>query len=79
MTMKIAVLNGSPKGKTSVTMQYVHFIQKKFPQHEMDIHHVSQRIARIEQDEKVFQDIIKQMRASDGVLLNFNVPTWPVL
>ena len=33
--MKIIVLNGSPKGDISVTMQYVRFIQKKFPQHEL--------------------------------------------
>jgi len=30
--VKIAVLNGSPKGKTSVTMQYVRYLQKEFPQ-----------------------------------------------
>ena len=28
--MKIIVLNGSPKGNISATMQYVLFIQKKF-------------------------------------------------
>ena len=30
--MKIVILNGSPKGEFSLTLQYVHFIQKKFPQ-----------------------------------------------
>jgi len=33
--MKITVLNGSPKGIKSVTMQYVQYIQKMFPQHEL--------------------------------------------
>ena len=33
--MRILVLNGSPKGATSVTMQYVQYIQKMFPQHEL--------------------------------------------
>ena len=28
--MKIAVLNGSPKGQISVTMQYVHFLQQNY-------------------------------------------------
>jgi len=32
--MKIAVLNGSPKGQISVTMQYVRFLQQKFPEAE---------------------------------------------
>ena len=39
--MKIIVLNGSPKGDISVTMQYVHFTQKKFPQHELKILNIS--------------------------------------
>ena len=30
--MKFAILNGSPKGEFSITLQYVQFIQKKFPQ-----------------------------------------------
>jgi len=29
--MKIIVLNGNPKGDTSVTMQYIAYIRKKFP------------------------------------------------
>ena len=30
--MKIVVLNGSPKGDISVTMQYVAYLKKKFPE-----------------------------------------------
>lgn len=69
--MKIAVLNGSPKGNISVTMQYVHFIQKKFPQHELKIFNISQEIRKIERDEKAFQGIIDEVRLSDGVLWAF--------
>ena len=35
--MKIIVLNGSPKGELSVTMQYVAYLAKLYPQHEFDI------------------------------------------
>lgn len=42
--MKIIVLNGSPKGDVNVTMQYFHFIHKKFTQHELKILDFSQRI-----------------------------------
>jgi len=66
--MKITVLNGSPKGDTSVTMQYVHYIQIKFPQHELKILNVSQRIKRIERDETAFQEILDEVQSSDGVL-----------
>jgi multimeric flavodoxin WrbA len=69
--MKIAVLNGSPKGETSVTMQYVRYIQKVFPQHDLQIINISQRISKIERDEGAFQDIIDRVRASDGVLWAF--------
>jgi len=71
--MKIIVLNGSPKGDISVTMQYVHFIQKKFPQHELKILNISQRIKKIEKDEKAFQEIIDEVRSSDGVLWAFGL------
>ena len=69
--MKITVLNGSPKGITSVTMQYVQYIQKMFPQHELDIVHIAQRIKKIERDEQAFQEIIEKVRSSDGILWAF--------
>lgn len=69
--MKIIVLNGSPKGDISVTMQYVHYIQKKFPKHELKILNISHRIAAIEKDESVFQDIISEIKSADGVLWAF--------
>ncbi len=71
--MKITVLNGSPKGLTSITMQYVHYIQKKFPQHEFKIMNISQRIIKLEKDEIIFQDIIDAVKSSDGVLWAFPV------
>ncbi len=66
--MKITVLNGSPKGDTSVTMQYVHYIQKKFPQHELKILNVSHRIKKLERDETAFQEILDEVQSADGVL-----------
>jgi multimeric flavodoxin WrbA len=69
--MDITVLNGSPKGPTSVTMQYVHYIQQQFPQHNLEIVHVAQKIRRFERDAAAFQEVIDQVRASDGVLWAF--------
>jgi len=66
--MKIIVLNGSPKGKASVTMQYINYIQKKFPQHELKILDIAQKIKRIEKDENTFQDILEEIKSADGVL-----------
>jgi len=69
--MKIAVLSGSPKGDLSVTLQYVHFIQKKFPQHEWKVFNIGAQIKKIEKDEEAFQEIIDEVRSSDGVLWAF--------
>ncbi len=69
--MKIIVLNGSPKGDLSVTMQYVAYIQKRFPQHELKIINISERIKRIEKDEPTFQGIMDEVRMSDAVLWAF--------
>jgi multimeric flavodoxin WrbA len=69
--MRIAVLNGSPKGATSVTMQYVRFIQKTFPEHDLNMVHVALRINKIERDGQALQEIVDQIRASDGVLWAF--------
>jgi len=68
IVMKVIVLNGSPKGDNSATMQYIHYIRKKFPRHELQITNISQRIAKIEKDEKEFLRIIDTVRASDCVL-----------
>ena len=69
--MKIVVLSGSPKGDISVTMQYVHSLQKKFPQHELKILNISQRIQVIEKDEKAFREIIDEVSLANGVLWAF--------
>ena len=55
--MKISVLNGSPKGESSITLQYVNFIQKKFPQHEFKVFHIAKKIGKLEKDEKYFEVI----------------------
>lgn len=69
--MKIAVLNGSPKGDLSITMQYVMFIQKSFPEHEMKIINISERIKKLENNKEYYKGIIEEINSSDGVLWAF--------
>jgi len=69
--MKIIVLNGSPKGSVSVTMQYVAYMQKKFPAHEYRIFNVALDIRKIEKDDAVFGGIIDVVRTADLVLWAF--------
>lgn len=73
VAMQIIVLNGSPKGDVSVTMQYVHFIQKNFPQHELKILNISHRTQAIEKEENVFQEIIDEIKSANAVLWAFPV------
>jgi len=69
--VKIAVLNGSPKGEISVTVQYIKFIQKKFPQHELKLINVAHDIIKLEKDDNRFKDVIDEVRKSDGVIWAF--------
>ena len=48
--MKIAVINGSPKGKYSITLQTVLYLEKKYPQHEFSVLHAGQKIKALEKD-----------------------------
>ena len=41
--MKICVLNGSPKGADSVTMQYVKFLTLAYPSHTFTIENIRDR------------------------------------
>ncbi|MEZ4670757.1 MAG: NAD(P)H-dependent oxidoreductase [Anaerolineae bacterium] len=69
--MKIVVLNGSPKGDSSVTIHSVKYLQKKYPEHDFDIVHIAKRIKGIEQKRATFDSIIETITAADGVLWAF--------
>jgi multimeric flavodoxin WrbA len=75
--MKICVLNGSPKGRDSVTIQYVRFLELANPSHTFVIEDVGQRIGAIEAKESEFADVIKSVASSDMVL--FATPVYYML
>ena len=45
--MKITVLNGSPKGDRSFTLQYVQYVKQFYPEHEWVIIDVAKRIKKL--------------------------------
>ncbi len=69
--MNIVVLNGSPKGLTSVTVQYVRFLQQKFPQHTFAIQNIASDLRHLEDRPEAFQSLIAEIAAADGVLWAF--------
>ncbi|HPK53298.1 MAG TPA: NAD(P)H-dependent oxidoreductase, partial [Smithellaceae bacterium] len=69
--MKIAVLNGSPKGRASVTMQYINFLQLKNKNVDFLIFDVAQKIKELEVDEKAFGGIIREISTADAVIWAF--------
>lgn len=65
--MNIVVLNGSPKGKTSVTMQYVQYLEKCFSAHHFSYFPISQQISKLEKDAAAFQSVMDAVAAGDLV------------
>jgi len=69
--LKIIILNGSPKGDVSVTMQYVAYMQKKFPDHNYQTLNVAQDIRKIEKNEELFASLMETVRSADIVIWAF--------
>ena len=68
--MKIAVINGSPKGKYSITLQTVLYLQRKFPEHTFEVLHAGQKIKALEKD---FTSAKQLMESADAVLFSYPV------
>ncbi len=66
--MRFIILNGSPKGDTGVTIQYVKFIQKHYPHHDYVYYNISSRIKTIESNSKLFHNILSDIKSSDGII-----------
>ncbi len=69
--MKILVLNGSPKGPTSVTMQYIAYWQKRFPAFEFTVVHVAQQQRLFEKNRAAVDTVMNKVAAADFVLWAF--------
>jgi len=71
--MKILVLNGSPKGKNSITLQTILFLQKKHPKHDFKILHVGKRIKKYEKD---FTGAKQELENAELILFAYPVYTF---
>ena len=73
--MKILVLNGSPKGKYSITLQTSRYLQAKYPQHTFTYLHVGQTIKALEKD---FSPALDAIQDADILLFSYPVYTFIV-
>lgn len=71
--MKVLVLNGSPKGDYSITLQTVKYWEILFPEHEFEVLHVGQRIKGLERD---FSPAITAVGKADLLLFSYPVYTF---
>ncbi len=73
--MKITVINGSPKGKYSITLHTCLYIQKKFPDHEYRILNVGQEIKKVQKDPTPY---INDIKWADLIIFAYPVYTFIV-
>ncbi|MBR5186889.1 MAG: NAD(P)H-dependent oxidoreductase, partial [Clostridia bacterium] len=71
--MHILVLNGSPKGKNSITLQTVRYIEKLCKHQTFEILHVGQRIKALEKD---FSPAKEALERADLILFSYPVYTF---
>lgn len=71
--MKVLVLNGSPKGKYSITLQTVLYLEKKFKACEFEVLNVGQTIKQLEKD---FSAAKKALEEADVLLFSYPVYTF---
>ncbi len=71
--MNILVVNGSPKGNYSITLQTIHYLQKRHPEHTFEILHVGQKIKALEKD---FSPAVQALSGAEMILFSYPVYTF---
>ena len=71
--MKIAIINGSPKGKYSITLQTSRFLEMKHPEHEFCVLNAGQKIKALEKD---FSEARELLSSSDALIFSYPVYTF---
>ena len=71
--MNILVLNGSPKGNYSITLQTLHYLAKRHPEHSFKVLNVGQKIKSLE---KNFTPAAQAMEKADILLFSYPVYTF---
>ena len=71
--MHILVLNGSPKGENSITLQTVRYLELLYPAHTFEVLHVGARIRALEKD---FTPALEALERAELLLFSYPVYTF---
>lgn len=71
--MNILVINGSPKGENSITLQTVNYLKLLYPDHSFEVLHAGQRIKALERD---FSPAKAALEKADILLFSYPVYTF---
>ena len=71
--MNILVLNGSPKGKYSITLQTINYLMQQYPEAKFEVLNVGQKIRSFEKD---FSPAAEALKKADVVLFSYPVYTF---
>ena len=71
--MKIIILNGSPKGEDSITLQYCLYAKRIIKDHEFSSYNISSRIKVLENNSAKMQELLEAISNSDGIIWSFPV------
>ena len=71
--MKVLILNGSPKGEYSITLQTLKYLEKKFPEDTFAVLHVGQKIKALERD---FSPALEAIAGAEALVFAYPVYTF---
>ena len=71
--MKFCVINGSPRGEYSITLQTLLYLEKLYPEHRFDFLNVAAEIRRFEKDMTV---AIEKINDCDAIIFSYPVYTF---
>ena len=71
--MHILVINGSPKGKNSITLQTIRYLEILHPEHTFEVLHAGQTIKALERD---FSPAEELLQSADCLLFSYPVYTF---
>lgn len=71
--MNFIVINGSPKTKSSITLQHMLFLENKHPQHKFEFVSIGNKIPAYEKKGDLLDALIEKMHKADAVVWSFPV------